>query len=128
MFAAVANDTPSQWLYVVETLFRTEGNNGDAFIMRSRVMMLIVAVALGAMIACWSWQLAGPFAAVVATAFYCLDPNILAPTRWPLVKNDISLSLVTVCWPRLVDLARRPAHDRRQRRRRLSFLCRRCHR
>ena len=91
-FADVAHDTPTQWLYVVDTLFRTEGNNGDAFIMHSRAMMLIVGVALGCMIAWWSWQLAGAFAAVVATTFYCLDPNILAHA--PLVKNDISLALV----------------------------------
>ena len=91
-FADIAKDTPQQWLYTVDTLFRTEGNNGDAFIMRSRAMMLIAGVALGVMVACWSWQLAGACAAVVATTFFCLDPNILAHA--PLVKNDISLSLV----------------------------------
>src|SRR5262249_25197338 len=40
----------------------------------------------------WAWQLAGPFAALTAAAFYSLDPNFLAHA--PLVKNDVSLALV----------------------------------
>ena len=97
-FSNVAADTNEQWYYVVETLYRTEGNDADTFILRSRAMMLVVSVALGVAIAWFAWQLAGALAALVATLFYCLDPNVLAYTA--LVKNDISLSLVMLglCW------------------------------
>src|SRR5688572_3682730 len=44
LFAMVLNDIQHQWEYTVETLFRVAGNDGDTFILRSRVMMLIVAV------------------------------------------------------------------------------------
>jgi hypothetical protein len=94
IFDDVATDIDGEWNYTVETLFRTAGNDGDTFIMRSRRMMLIIALALGVVVAWWSWKLAGPVAAVVATMFFALDPNILGHA--PLVKNDISLTLITV--------------------------------
>src|ERR1043165_5617543 len=48
-YKSVADDVTAQWYYTVQTLYRTEGNNGDAFILRCREMMLIVGVALGVM-------------------------------------------------------------------------------
>jgi hypothetical protein len=94
LYRDVATDIAEQWHYTVQTLYRTEGNDGDTFILRSRVMMLIVAIALGVVIAWFAWQLAGPVAAVVATALYGLDPNFLGHAA--LVKNDVALSLVTL--------------------------------
>src|SRR5688500_11867155 len=61
-----------------DVLYRTPGNDADAIVARSRAMMLALAVALGAVVALWSWRLAGPVAAVVATAAFALDPNFLA--------------------------------------------------
>src|SRR4051812_32801643 len=93
-FAEIIDDVTKQWYYVVETLFRVEGNDGDSFIMRSRAMMLVIGVALGVAIAWWSWQLGGAIAAVTATIFFALDPNFIAHA--PLVKNDVGLSLVAL--------------------------------
>jgi hypothetical protein len=91
-FKIVADDVFREWAYVVEVLYRTEGNDGAAIVSRSRAMMLIVGVALGAAIAWWSWKLGGLVAALTATAAFALDPNFLA--HGPLVKNDVSLTLV----------------------------------
>ncbi|HEV2295798.1 MAG TPA: glycosyltransferase family 39 protein [Tepidisphaeraceae bacterium] len=91
-FKIVADDVFREWAYVVEVLYGTAGNDGEAIVMRSRAMMLIVAVVLGGVIAWWSWKLGGVVAALVATAAFALDPNFLA--HGPLVKNDVSLTLV----------------------------------
>ncbi len=91
-FKIVADDVFREWAYVVDVLYRTEGNDGEAIVARSRRMMLIVAVALGGVIAWWSWKLGGVIAALTATAAFALDPNFIA--HGPLVKNDISLTLI----------------------------------
>jgi 4-amino-4-deoxy-L-arabinose transferase-like glycosyltransferase len=79
-----------QWWFVWWTLYKTPGVNPDEFIQQSRFMFIIVGVALGALIAWWSWQLAGMWAALLATALFALDPNFLAHSA--LVKNDVALS------------------------------------
>jgi hypothetical protein len=80
-----------EWEWCVRTLFRTPGNNAEQFIARSRAMMLVLGVGLGTLIGWWAWRLRGALAAIVATAFYCFDPNFLAHA--PLVKNDVAFSL-----------------------------------
>lgn len=80
----------NQWYFAWWTLYRTPGNDGEAFIQRARFMFVVLGVMLGALIAWWAWQLAGAAAALVATAFFALDPNFLAHA--PLVKNDVMLS------------------------------------
>jgi hypothetical protein len=96
-------DTRDEYQWQIHTLFRTAGNNADAFIGRFRLMMLAVAVGLGAMIGRSAWRLAraagiaaGPagVAAVVATALFALDPNFLA--HGGLMKNDVACSLATL--------------------------------
>src|SRR5215211_7137374 len=62
-FKDVANDIFLEWVYVVDTLYRTAGNDGERIVSRSRAMMLSVGVALGAVIAWWSWRLSGVAAA-----------------------------------------------------------------
>jgi 4-amino-4-deoxy-L-arabinose transferase-like glycosyltransferase len=91
-------DIARQWKWGTITLFHTPQNDPEAFINRSRAMMLVIAVALGAAICGWSWQLGGSVAAIVATALYALDPNFLGHAA--LVKNDIPLTLVmlVMCW------------------------------
>ena len=78
-----------------DVLYNTPGNDGEAFIRRSRNMMLMIGVAVGAVMAMWSWRLAGALAAVVATALFALDPNMLGHA--PLVKNDIPL-VASMIW------------------------------
>jgi hypothetical protein len=86
------NFAAAHWPFVTSALFRTRGVDGDALIQRSRVMFVIVGVALGALIAVFSWQLAGATAAVGATALFCLDPNFIAHSA--IIKNDVMLSLL----------------------------------
>ncbi|CAN5645676.1 phospholipid carrier-dependent glycosyltransferase [soil metagenome] len=87
-----ADESTRAYLQGVGWLFQTEGNDGAAFINSSRAMMLIIGCGLGAVIVAWSWRLAGPVAAVVACVLFVFDPNFVAHA--PLVKNDVSLSLV----------------------------------
>jgi 4-amino-4-deoxy-L-arabinose transferase-like glycosyltransferase len=77
--------------FVVQTMYRTPGNDPDGFINRSRALMLIWGVALGVLIVVWAWELAGPWAAIMACALYCFDPNFLGHT--PLVKDDVAIAL-----------------------------------
>ncbi|MEO6436346.1 MAG: hypothetical protein ABIP55_11395 [Tepidisphaeraceae bacterium] len=100
-FADVLGDIYHEWPFVVETLYpcgrglpRDSGQcpDSDLFVLRSRRMMLALAVGLGAVIAWWGWQVGGGVAAVVATLFFAFDPNFLG--HGPLVKNDVALSLV----------------------------------
>jgi hypothetical protein len=72
-------------------MFLDRRNDGDLLIVRARSMMLIVAVILGAVIALWSWRLAGPVAALGAVFFYAFDPNFLA--HGSLVTNDVAMTL-----------------------------------
>ncbi len=105
-----------QWYWCVQTLYRTPGNDAIAFVQRSRAMMLLIAPILGALIGWWSWRIAGPCAAVFATALFCFDPNFLAHA--PIIKNDITFSLAllglsyslwragqALTWPRIVAVA-----------------------
>lgn len=80
-----------QWIWSVQTLYRTPGNDGEAFVQRSRSMMIVLGVALGAVLAWWAWQAGGPVAAVAAAGVFALDPNFLAHA--PLVKNDVPIGL-----------------------------------
>jgi hypothetical protein len=87
----IADTASNQWPFVVGTLYGTPGNDADAFLNKSRFMFVILGVGLGALIAIWSWQLAGAAAAIIATTLFALDPNFLAHSA--LVKNDVMLSL-----------------------------------
>jgi hypothetical protein len=102
-----------QWWWCVRTLFETPGNQGVQFINRSRAMMLIANLVLGALIAWWAWRIRGPIAAIFATALFSLDPNFLAHSA--LVKNDVAFALSVLAlmyalwragqnltWPRLL--------------------------
>jgi hypothetical protein len=94
--AYAANDAAREWPFVQQLLYRDEQNLAQAedFIGRSRNMMLVVAVALGGLIAWWSWRLGGLVAAGVATGFFAFDPNFLGHAS--LVKNDVPLSLLAL--------------------------------
>jgi hypothetical protein len=91
-FARILSDEAQRWPFVAQMLYRTPGVDADSFIARSRFMMLILGIALGTLIARWSWRIGGPACAVAATALYCFDPGFLAHS--PLVKNDVAISLV----------------------------------
>lgn len=75
-----------QWDFTTETLNRSSVSE-DRFIQRSRLMFTLVGIALGAILIAFTWQAAGPVAAVLAAVFYCLDPNFLAHAS--VIKNDV---------------------------------------
>jgi hypothetical protein len=91
-FEGVPNDRGLQWPWLLRTLYRTPGNDADAFLLRQRTAMLAVGVALAVLLCAWAWKLGGAAAGVVATTLFCLDPNFLAHA--PLVKNDVAFTLV----------------------------------
>lgn len=80
-----------QWQFIKPTFYRPGGADPDQLLRRSRAMMTLLGVALAALIAWWAWDLAGPWAAVIAAALYCFDPNFLGHA--PLVKNDVPITL-----------------------------------
>jgi hypothetical protein len=81
-----------QLLATTRRLFQTQGNDGGAFVNRSRAAMLVAGLALGVCVTALTWRLAGPTATVVACLFFSFDPNLLAHA--PLVKNDVSITLI----------------------------------
>ena len=91
----------SCYLFSADTLYHTPGIDPDRVVARARFMMLLVAVALGALVASWSGALAGrlvakasvPVAAVTALALFAFDPGLVGHAS--LVKNDIALAFVT---------------------------------
>src|SRR5688572_18380335 len=89
---AMLRDPHAKWDWSIAALYRTPGVDGHAFVNRSRAMMLVIGVALGAVVSWWAWRAWGPVAAVVATAAFALDPNFLAHA--PLVKNDVAVALL----------------------------------
>ena len=93
-FASVAESPANHWTWAADTLYRTPGNDAGRLIAMSRAMMIVPAVALGAVLAWWAYRLGGPVAAVVACAAYSLDPNFLAHA--PLVTNDVSFTLAVL--------------------------------
>ncbi len=84
-------DPAAEVAWSSRTLFGTPGVDGAAFINRARAMMLLLGLGLGAMIAFWTYKLAGSVAAIVALTLFCFDPNFLGHA--PLVKSDVAFSL-----------------------------------
>ena len=84
----------SCYLFSADTLYRSVGVDPDRVVARSRAMMLLVAVALGALLAVWAWRLAGAVAAVAALALFAFDPGLLGHAS--LVKNDIAIAGATL--------------------------------
>ena len=81
----------NQWTWTVQQLYRTDGNDGERFVQRSRSMMIVLGVVLGAMLCWWAWQVSGAVAAIAAGVLFTFDPNFLAHAA--LVKNDVAISV-----------------------------------
>jgi len=78
----------------VQALYHTPGLDADAVLRAEHFRMTFIGMLLGIVIAWWAWRLAGPVAAIFATAAFCFDPNFLAHA--PLVKNDVLQALPLV--------------------------------
>jgi dolichyl-phosphate-mannose-protein mannosyltransferase len=89
---ALPFDPLQQWPFAMQTLYRNPHNDPDRLIGRARVMMLALAVALGALTARWAFELGGAVAAIAAAFLFALDPSFLA--HGPLVKNDVAVALL----------------------------------
>ena len=90
-WSGMLRNDQSEQDYATRTLYTTAGVDADTLIRAARARMLWLGVVLGALIAWWAWRLAGPVAAIVATAFFCFDPNFLAHSS--LIKNDVAIAL-----------------------------------
>lgn len=83
-----------QWRFAIDTLFRTPGNDGMAFINRSRLMMVLAGALLCLATAVWGWQLGGAITAIGATTLVALDPNLIG--HGGLVNTDVAMALMMV--------------------------------
>jgi hypothetical protein len=92
LWQAIPSDIKWHWPWSVTAMYATPGVDADAFLARSRAMMLVPGVLLGVAIGWWAGQIAGGVAAIAATALFAFDPNFLAHA--PLVKNDVTMALV----------------------------------
>jgi hypothetical protein len=87
----IPHELSQQWTFMIRTLYR-QPNDPDRLIDRARWMMSLFAVAIGTLVAVWSWRIAGPAAAVIATFLFALDPNFIG--HGALVKNDAIMALL----------------------------------
>jgi hypothetical protein len=89
---SMLNNRAVEGLFFKDTLFHTpENNHTDGLIFAARSKMILLGALLGAMIAWWAWRWGGPWAALIACAAFCFDPNFLAYS--PLIKNDVPIAL-----------------------------------
>ena len=65
--------------------------NPDGIVFRSRVMVMLLTLVLGALVFRWAHELHGPGAGVLALALYTLDPNVLA--HGMLATTDLGVTL-----------------------------------
>ncbi|HEV2295262.1 MAG TPA: hypothetical protein VGR35_15525 [Tepidisphaeraceae bacterium] len=93
LWSRVLDDASESPAFARAVLYGTEGGAAaaDAVLARSRMVMIAIAVALGAMIGWWAWKVGGPLAAVVAVSLFSLDPNFLAHAA--LLDSDMAMSL-----------------------------------
>lgn len=89
-------DRRVEGLFFRQVLFYTPGNDAIGILADARLRMLLLGVLLGIGIPWWAWRLGGPMAAAIAAAAFCFDPNFLAHS--PLVKNDVSISLILLAF------------------------------
>jgi len=89
---------PAHWPFTIQTLYRTPGNDAQAFINRSRLMMVLAGACLGVITMVWAFRLGGAVASVLAGVLFAFDPNLLAHAA--LVQNDVPVALMylAVAW------------------------------
>lgn len=75
-----------------EAMYANVSSDMDAVFQPARMRMLLLGVAVGVLIGVWAWQLAGRWAALLAMALFCFDPNFLAHA--PLMKDDVVFALL----------------------------------
>jgi 4-amino-4-deoxy-L-arabinose transferase-like glycosyltransferase len=107
LWREMLRDYKRQDLWSRKVLYATPGNDTDRLLNRSRAMMTVIGLCLGALIGWWARQLRGAVAALAAVFAYALDPNILAYA--PLVKNDVVFAFLFLAFSHAVwKLGRKP--------------------
>jgi tetratricopeptide (TPR) repeat protein len=85
--------TPEAWLgkaYGFAHQFMYVANDADRMLAAARVMVALLAVALGVLVFCWARDWLGPAPAIGALALFVLEPNLLAHAS--LVTTDLGLT------------------------------------
>ena len=83
--------TTSNVYAIGDQFFYSSGNDADTLLRRSRAVMALLGVALGALIYGWSRRLVSPGAAWVSLLLFVFSPTFLA--HGPLVTSDIAAAL-----------------------------------
>ncbi len=83
-----------RWLYNQQYFFTQDffykQNDADRLLYRSRFMIVLLGVGLGALLFFWARDLGGYWCGVAALALYCAEPNLSAHAR--LVTTDFGLT------------------------------------
>lgn len=80
----------SVWTVAWEFLYRS-GNDADHLFLAARTAMAVIGMALGILVAVWSWRLYGWMGAIVSLVLCAFNPPILA--NGPLVTSDVTTAL-----------------------------------
>jgi hypothetical protein len=83
--------TTSNVYAIGDQFFYSSGNDADTLLRRSRAVMALVGVALGALVYGWARRLISPAAAWVSLVLFVFSPTLLA--HGPLVTSDIAAAL-----------------------------------
>jgi hypothetical protein len=83
--------TTSNVYAIGDQFFYSSGNDADTLLSRSRAVMALLGVALGALIYVWTSRLVSPGAAWVSLLLFVFSPTFLA--HGPLVTSDMAAAL-----------------------------------
>lgn len=91
--SAIDRVPASQWLdqeYEFARRFMYVDNDADRLLHAGRFMVVLLGVALGILLFCWTCEWLGFVPAVLALAFYTLEPNIAAHAS--LITTDLGVT------------------------------------
>ena len=83
--------TTSNVYAIGDQFFYSSGNDADTLLRRSRAVMALLGVALGALVYAWARRLISPAGAWVSLVLFVFSPTLLA--HGPLVTSDIAAAL-----------------------------------
>ncbi len=83
--------TTSNVYAIGDQFFYSSGNDADTLLRRSRAVMALVGVALGALVYAWARRLISPGGAWVSLVLFVFSPTLLA--HGPLVTSDVAAAL-----------------------------------
>jgi hypothetical protein len=94
--SAIGKPSPRKWLNAPQFRFGYrfiyKDNDADRILSRARLMIVLLALALGVVVFIWSRSLYGLLAGTASLALFALEPNLLAHAR--LVTSDLGFALL----------------------------------